>query len=79
MRTVIPISMIKHVRTFRLGRYCRNHRPPGAGSDDTYRYILAEGVAEVIFARGLAGGPGPSGLRAFIRSQTHKAEYQALV
>lgn len=35
----------------------------------------AQRVAEVIFARGLARMPTPPDLRAFIRSQTYKAEY----
>jgi malate dehydrogenase (oxaloacetate-decarboxylating)(NADP+) len=39
----------------------------------------AQRVAEVIFARGLAGVPVPKDIAAFVESQTYKAEYQSLV
>lgn len=40
---------------------------------------IAEKVAEVIFARNLAGVSKPSNLRAFIESQAYKPEYKSLV
>jgi malate dehydrogenase (oxaloacetate-decarboxylating)(NADP+) len=39
----------------------------------------AQRVAEVIFARRLAGVPVPKDIAAFVESQTYKAEYQSLV
>jgi malate dehydrogenase (oxaloacetate-decarboxylating)(NADP+) len=39
----------------------------------------AQRVAEVIFARSLAGVPVPKDIAAFVESQTYKAEYQSLV
>ena len=42
------------VRTFRLGRYCGNHRPSGPGSDDAYCDILAA-RAEENYANSLEG------------------------
>jgi malate dehydrogenase (oxaloacetate-decarboxylating)(NADP+) len=40
---------------------------------------IAEKVAEVIFARNLAGVSKPSNLRAFIESQAYKPEYRSFV
>jgi malate dehydrogenase (oxaloacetate-decarboxylating)(NADP+) len=40
---------------------------------------IAEKVAEVIFARNLAGVPEPSNLQAFIESQAYTPEYKSLV
>jgi malate dehydrogenase (oxaloacetate-decarboxylating)(NADP+) len=39
----------------------------------------ARRVAEVIFARGLAGVPEPADLDAFIESQVYKPEYRSLI
>ena len=39
----------------------------------------ARRVAEVIFARGLAGTPEPADLDAFIESQVYKPEYRSLI
>jgi malate dehydrogenase (oxaloacetate-decarboxylating)(NADP+) len=40
---------------------------------------VAQRVAEMIFARGLARVPVPKDIAAFVESQTYKAEYQSLV
>jgi malate dehydrogenase (oxaloacetate-decarboxylating)(NADP+) len=40
---------------------------------------VAQKVAEVIFARNLAGVPKPSDLHAFIESQVYKPEYRSLL
>ncbi|MFB2897580.1 NAD-dependent malic enzyme [Aerosakkonemataceae cyanobacterium BLCC-F50] len=40
---------------------------------------IAEKVAEVVFARNLAGVPKPSNLRTFIASQAYTPEYKSLV
>ena len=40
---------------------------------------IAEKVAEVVFAKNLAGVPKPSDLRAFIEAKAYKPEYKSLV
>jgi malate dehydrogenase (oxaloacetate-decarboxylating)(NADP+) len=52
--------------------------PPQSTILDTELHA-AERVAEVIFARGLARVPMPTDIRAFIESQTYKAEHPPVV
>jgi malate dehydrogenase (oxaloacetate-decarboxylating)(NADP+) len=52
--------------------------PPQSTILNTELYV-AERVAEVIFARGLARVPAPKDIAAFVRSQTYKAEYLPLI
>ncbi|MBW4442040.1 MAG: NAD-dependent malic enzyme [Plectolyngbya sp. WJT66-NPBG17] len=40
---------------------------------------IAEKVAEIIFARNLAGVPKPNNLQAFIESEAYKPEYKSIV
>ena len=51
--------------------------PPQSAIFKTELYA-AERVAEVIFARGLAGVPAPADIGQFVRSQTYKPEYHPL-
>ncbi len=51
--------------------------PPQATIFKTELYA-AERVAEIIFARGLAGVATPADIGQFVRSQTYKAEYHPL-
>ncbi|MGO9264796.1 MAG: NAD-dependent malic enzyme [Candidatus Binataceae bacterium] len=51
--------------------------PPQATIFKTELYA-AERIAEIIFARGLAGVPIPADIGQFVRSQTYKAEYHPL-
>jgi malate dehydrogenase (oxaloacetate-decarboxylating)(NADP+) len=52
--------------------------PPQSDILKTELYA-AQGVAEVIFKRGLARLPEPKDIAAFIQSQTYKPEYSALI
>jgi malate dehydrogenase (oxaloacetate-decarboxylating)(NADP+) len=51
--------------------------PPQSTILDTELYAAGR-VAEVIFARGLAGVPAPQDIAQFVRSQTYKVEYHPL-